>query len=121
MIFGIVGVVVAVIVAFVMIGRMQSARKKEAIADLAREREELHTPDIIELVQEEVNDAGLGDLPGSEDIDPSVLLKAWKRDGAGCEKGRGQFILDDGIAPEDATEDTVTFDCGTAAEETDDA
>ena len=121
MIVGVVAIVIAVIVAFVMLGRMQSARKKEAIADLARAREALHTPDIIELVQEEVYEAGLGDLPGSEGIDPSVLLRVWKRDGAGCEKGRGQFILDDGLAPGDATEDTVTFDCGPdtdAADET---
>ena len=121
MIVGIVLAVIAVIVVFVMLGRTQSARKKEAIADLAREREELHTPDIIELVQEEVDEAGLGDLPGAEGVDPTVLLKVWKRDGAGCEKGRGQFTLDDGLAPEDATEDTVTFDCGPdpdAADET---
>lgn len=112
MIVGIVLTVIAVVMAFVMLGRMQSARKTEAIADLAREREELHTPDIIELVQEEVDEAGLGDLPGAEGVDPTVLLKVWKRDGAGCEKGRGQFVLDDGLAPGDATEDTVTFDCG---------
>ena len=121
MIVGIVLIVIAVIAASVMLSRMQGARKKEAIADLAREREALRTPDILELVQEEVEEAGLGDLPGAEGVDPTVLLKVWKRDGAGCEKGRGQFILDDGLAPGDATEDTVTFDCGPdtdAADET---
>lgn len=112
MLVGIVLVVIAVIVAFVVLGRMQNARKKEAIADLAREREALHTPDIIELVHEEVQESGIAVLPGAEGVDPTVLLKVWKRDGAGCEKGRGQFILGDGIAPVDATEDTVTFDCG---------
>lgn len=121
MIVGIVLTVIAVVVAFVILGRMQSARKKEAIADLARERAELHTPDIIELVQEEVDEAGLGDLPGAEGVDPTVLLKVWKRDGAGCEKGHGQFVLDDGLSPEDAIEDTVTFECGKAEEDTDDA
>ncbi len=116
MIVGIVLVVIAVIVSFVMLGRMQSARKKEAIADLAREREALHTPDIIELVHEEVQELGIGALPGAEGVDPTVLLKVWKRDGAGCEKGRGQFILGAGIAPEDATEDSVAFECGPDAD-----
>mgnify|MGYP001547977855 FL=1 len=110
MIIGIVGVVIAVVVAFVMLGRMQSARKKEAKADLAREIEELHTPDIIELVQEEVTDAGLADLPGAEGLDPTVLLKVWKRDGSGCPKGTGRFVIADDVAPEDATEDSTTFE-----------
>ena len=112
MIVGIVLAVIAVIVVFVMLGRMQSARKKEAIADLAREREALHTPDIIELVHEEVQKSGIAVLPGAEGVDPVVLLKVWKRDGTGCEEGRGQFILGDGITPEDATEDSVVFECG---------
>ena len=41
MIVGIVGVGIILVVASVMISRMQSARKKDAIADLSREREEL--------------------------------------------------------------------------------
>lgn len=117
MIVGIVGGVVAVIVAFVMVGRMQSTKKKEAIADLAREREELHTPDIIELVQEEVDDAGLGELPGAEGIDPTVLLKVWKRDRYGCADGQGRYVISDDVAPEDATEDSVSFECDQAESE----
>ena len=122
MIVGIVAAVIAVIVAFVLLGRMQSARKKEAIADLAREMEELHTPDIIELVQEEVTEAGLGDLPGADGLDPTVLLKVWKRDGHGCPKGQGQYVVDAAVAPEDATEDSVTFEWDqSGAESTDTA
>ena len=113
---------IAVIVAFVLLGRMQSARKKEAIADLAREMEELHTPDIIELVQEEVTEAGLGDLPGADGLDPTVLLKVWKRDGRGCPKGQGQYVVDAAVAPVDATEDSVTFEWDqSGAESTDTA
>ena len=111
MIIGIVGAAIAVIVAFVVIGRMQNARKKDAIADLSREREELHTPDIMELVQEEVDDAGLSDLPGAEGIDPTVLLKVWKRDRDDCAKGQGRYVTSDAVAHEDATEDFVTFEC----------
>lgn len=111
MIVGIVGVGIILVVASVMISRMQSARKKDAIADLSREREELHTPDIIELVQEEVDSAGLGDLAGAEGIDPTVLLKVWKRDRSGCTSGQGRYVTSDGVAPEDATDESVTFEC----------
>ena len=111
MIVGIVGVGIILVVAFVMISRMQSTRKKDAIADLAREREELHIPDIIELVQEEVDNAGLRDLAGSEGIDPTVLLKVWKRDRNGCASGQGRYVVSDAVAPEDATAESVTFEC----------
>lgn len=111
MIVGFVGVGIILVVVFVMIGRMQSTRKKEAIADLSREREELHTPDIIELVQDEVDDAGLRDLAGAEGIDPTVLLKVWKRDRNDCAAGQGRYVTSDGVAPEDATAESVTFEC----------
>jgi hypothetical protein len=118
MIVGIVAGVIALIVVFVVLGRMQNARKKEAIADLAREREALHTPDILELVHEEVAEAGLGDLSGAEGLDPTVLLKVWKRDGYGCPPGQGRYVLSDDIAPEEATEDSVTFEWSQAEADT---
>ena len=109
---GIVMAAIGVIVVLVLLSRQQSQRKKEAIADLARERDALKPPDILELVNEEVQDAGIGKLPGAEDVDPAVLLKVWRRDGGGCPKGRGSFVMSEGTTPEDATEDTLKFDCG---------
>lgn len=116
-IVAVVVVVIVVIVASVLLERTQGARKKEAIADLAREREELHTPDIIELVQEEVKEAGLDHLPGAEGIDPTVLLKVWRRDGGDCAEGQGRYVIADDVAPEDAAEESVSFECDESAED----
>ena len=50
-------VVIVVIVGMIMLSRSGSQRKKEAIADLQREKDSLHTPDILELVSQEVSEA----------------------------------------------------------------
>lgn len=102
---------VALIVAMVVLSRMGSRRKKQAIAELDKEREALHTPDIVELVADEVRETGIGELPGAAGIDPVVLLKVWKRDRDGCGDGDQRFVLADGVNPTDATEATVTFEC----------
>jgi sensor domain CHASE-containing protein len=112
----IVGAVIAVIVAIALLSRMQSNRKKEAMADLQQEIEQTHVPDILELVNEEIDDAGIRDLPGAEDLDPTVLLRVWKRDGAGCRGAGGEFQVAGGIAPSEATEVDVTFTCGEEGE-----
>jgi hypothetical protein len=108
----IVGIVIAVFVVLVLLSWMQSSSNKEAVADLQREIAETHIPDILELVYQEVDDAGLRDLPGSTDVDPTVLLKVWKRDGADCPIGQGEFQIAEGVQPSEATEDDVTFECG---------
>jgi hypothetical protein len=107
-------IIIIVIVAvggMIMISRTGSQRKKEAIADLQREKEALHTPDIIELVNEEVREAGITDLPGAEGIDPVILLKVWKRDRDDCGDGAQRFVLADGVEPSAATETDVVFEC----------
>ena len=106
----IVGVILFLVVTIVL-SRMGSNRKKEAIADLERELASLHTPDIIELVNDEVRDAGIGDLPGAAGIDKVVLLKVWKRDRGDCENGAGRFLVAEAVDPALATEADVTFDC----------
>ena len=112
MIVGIVTAAIGLIVVFVMLSRMQSKQKEEAVAGLERDRETFNPPGILELVNEEIEDAGIGDLPGAGGVDPVVLLKVWKRDGVGCAKGQGSFVAADGTTPEDATEDTLKFECG---------
>ncbi len=108
--FVIVGVIL-LLVATVVLSRMGSTRKKEAIADLERERAALHTPDIIELVNDEIRDVGIGDLPGAAGIDRVVLLKVWKRDRGDCAHGSGRFIVAETVDPIQATETDVTFNC----------
>ncbi len=104
-------VIVVVIGGMIMLSRSGSQRKKEAIADLQREKDSLHTPDILELVDQEVKESGITDLPGAEVIDPVILLKVWKRDGGDCAEGQGSFIVVDGVDPSAATETDVTFEC----------
>ena len=107
----IIVVVIVVVVGMIMLSRSGSQRKKEAIADLQREKDSLHTPDILELVEQEVTESGIADLPGAEGIDPVVLLKVWRRDGDDCAKGQGSFVVVDGVEPSAATEADVTFEC----------
>ncbi|MEA3510320.1 MAG: hypothetical protein U9R51_02690 [Actinomycetota bacterium] len=107
----IVIIVIVVVGGLIMLSRSGSQRKKEAIADLQREKDSLHTPDIIELVEQEVRESGITDLPGAGDIDPVVLLKVWKRDRDECGEGTGSFVVADGVKPSDATETDVAFGC----------
>ena len=104
-------VVIVVIVGMIMLSRSGSQRKKEAIADLQREKDSLQTPDILELVNQEVSESGITDLPGAEGIDPVVLLKVWKRDREDCGEQTGTFVIADGVKPSEATETDVVFDC----------
>jgi len=107
----IIVVVIVVVVGMIMLSRSGSQRKKEAIADLQREKDSLHTPDILELVEQEVTESGIADLPGAEGIDPVVLLKVWRRDGDDCAKGEGSFVVVEGVEPSAATETDLTFEC----------
>lgn len=109
---GIVMAVVSVTVVLVLLSRMQNKNKMVAEADLASDRELLKPPGILELVNQEIQEAGIGSLPGADGVDPTVLLKVWKRDGSGCAEGQGTFVLGHGITPDEATEDTLKFECG---------
>jgi len=82
-----------------------------AQADLASDRELSKPPGILELVNQEVQESGIGSLPGADGVDPTVLLKVWKRDGLGCAEGQGAFVLGHGITPGEASEDTLKFEC----------
>lgn len=107
----IIVVAIVVVAGMIVLSRSGNQRKKEAIADLQREKDSLHTPDILELVEQEVTESGITDLPGAEDVDPVVLLKVWKRDGDDCAKGEGRFVVVDGVEPTAATEADLTFEC----------
>jgi hypothetical protein len=104
-------VVIVIIGGMIMLSRSGSQRKKEAIADLQREKDSLHTPDIFELVDQEVRESGITDFPGAEGIDPIVLLKVWKRDRGECSDQAGRFVMEDGVEPSNATESNVVLEC----------
>ena len=109
---GIVMAVVSITVVLVLLSRMQNKNKSVAKADLESDRELSKPPGILELVNQEVQESGIGSLPGADGIDPTVLLKVWKRDGLGCAEGQGAFVLGHGITPDEATADTLKFECG---------
>jgi len=114
---GIVMAVVSVTVVLVLLSRMQNKNKTVAQADLASDRELSKPPGILELVNQEVQESGIGSLPGADGVDPTVLLKVWKRDGLGCAEGQGAFVLGHGTTPGEATEDTLKFECNEQADE----
>lgn len=107
----IIVVVIVVVGGMILLSRSGSQRKKEAIADLQREKDSLRTPDILELVDQEVRESGITDLPGADGIDPVVLLKVWKRDRGDCGEQTGRFVVAGGVEPSAATEADVVFDC----------
>jgi hypothetical protein len=104
-------IVIVVVGGMIVLSRSGNQRKKEAIADLEREKESLHIPDILELVAEEVRESGITDLPGADGIDPVILLKVWKRDRGDCPERTGTFVVAEGAEPSNATETDVTFGC----------
>ena len=106
-------VVIAIVVVggMVMLSIAGGRRKKDAIADLQREKDSLHTPGILDLVNEELHEAGVTDLPGADGISPVILLKVWKRDNEHCSEQAGRFVVADGVEPSAATESDVTFVC----------
>ncbi|MEN8234320.1 MAG: hypothetical protein ABFR89_05290 [Actinomycetota bacterium] len=111
MTFALIAAAVAIAYAMFKFSRGTKRTKKEAIADLEREREALHTPDIFELVMDEVHESGIEELPGAGGLDPTVLLRAWKRDRGECPEGSGRFVVAEGIDPANASADDVTFEC----------
>lgn len=111
MVVGIVVAVVGITVVAVLLSRMENRNKAAVRADHEHEREPSKQPDIFELVDQEIREAGIGSLPGADGVDPVVLLKVWKRDRDGCTEGHGRFVLDDGIVPSEADEDSLTFEC----------
>ncbi|MEA3502761.1 MAG: hypothetical protein U9R47_08305 [Actinomycetota bacterium] len=112
MIFAFVLIAIAFVVAGVVISRLGSREKKKAIAGLENDRQTLHTPSILELVDQEVRESGITDLPGAEGLDSVILLRVWKRDREDCDEGEQRFVVVEGVDPSDATEADVTFECG---------
>lgn len=112
MTLALVSIGIAFLVVMILLSRMGRARKQQALDDLEREREAIQTPDILELVYQEVVDLGLDKLEGAEGIDPSVLLQVYRRDEVNCEDGaERRFVLADGTKPEEADTDTLSLRC----------
>lgn len=103
----------------VRLSRRQSAVKKEAIAQLAKEKEQIAAFDIHALVRAEVDDLGLRDVAGAEGVNDSVLLKTWNqsRDVVdGCSsRDMLRYVVRDGVDPSVALDDDVELVCADSA------
>lgn len=117
-----VGLTVAVFLVFgVVLARRASETKKEAIADLQREKEALAPMSLRALAEEEARDLGLHDMPGAQGVPPVVLLKVWKSHEElrlRCpSEDLLEFVVADGVDPADATEPDVYVRCKGQASE----
>ncbi|MCB1245900.1 MAG: hypothetical protein KDB69_01380, partial [Acidimicrobiia bacterium] len=113
-----IAIVIALAVLFgfgIVLSRRASERKKEAIADLQREKEALAPVSLRSLAEDEARDLGLPDMPGADGIPPVVLLKVWKEAALIRERCASpddlRFVLADGVEPENAVEPDVRLDC----------
>lgn len=111
-----IGVVLVVFVVFgVVLSRRQSERKREAIADLQREKEALAPVSVLALAEEEADDLGLAQIRGAEGISPVVLLKVWKDNKWVVDRcpSRDQlrYTVADGVDPTMAAEPDVGLVC----------
>ena len=99
----------------VILSRRQSERKREAIADLQREKDSIAPVSIQALVDEEVDDLGLRNIPGAEEIPSVVLLKVWKSNSSivtRCpSKDLLRYTVAEGIDPAMASEPDVALTC----------
>jgi hypothetical protein len=71
-------------------------------------------PTLMDLVNEEIAELGLRDLPGSEGISGPVLLKVYRRDELvheQCPHGTYQYVVADGVASDEAVDDDVRLYC----------
>jgi hypothetical protein len=111
-------VIVAVAAAItwgVIASRRTSARKKEAIADLQVQQDQIAPFDIHALVAAEVADLGLRSIKGSTGIPASVLLKTWKE---GVEivnecpsRDLLSFVVTAGVDPSEALDSDISLVC----------
>ena len=115
MIAGIAFGVIVFLVAAAMLSRQASRNKKRAIADLERERDEVGTFSIMDLVESEVDALGLADIEGSGDIPHAVLLKTWSDNKDVVEscsdRSYLRFVVAPGVDPKDANHDDITLEC----------
>lgn len=127
---GVLGLATLLVVGIVL-SRATTRQKEQAIASLEEERKAVGTISILDLVHEEVEDLGLREIAGTDDVAPDILLRAWNdaparihtaersdirlvvRSGADPERleiGDASFELDDDREADDPAQDDGTTD-----------
>ena len=112
----VVAAIVIVLIALAVMSRSTGRRQRAAKEDLKREQEEVGRFDILELVRQELEESGAAEVPGGAGVDPSVLLRVWKRDeevrSKCADPSSLRFTIDDGTKPAEADDDHVRLTCG---------
>ncbi len=118
-----VGILIVVVAITFTLGRMfvkrnewvdekPMAKQHKKIQQFEPERT---TPSIEDLIEEEAADLGLNDIPGGEEVQTSVKLRVWHRDGSvrsGCSDGVLHYEVDAGVQPAEAEFNQVHLRCG---------
>lgn len=71
-------------------------------------------PTVMDLMRQELEETGVEQIPGSEGLSGPVMLKVFKRDAAireRCDHDAYEFVMEDDVNPEEATEDQVVLFC----------
>lgn len=107
--------VVAFLAVGIMLGRQTKRQKVAAIEDLKREKEQIAQQDIFALIMAEIDDLDLRSIPGAQDLQPGVLLKAWsdnkKLVDRCADRSRLRFVVAEGVEPDKAADEDVTLVC----------
>lgn len=107
--------VVALIAWGVIASRRTSENKKEAIADLKIQQEQIEPFDIHALVTAEIADLELRSIPGAPGIPAPVLLKTWKDNIETVNRCPSRdllsFVVTPGLDPSEALDSDVTLVC----------
>ncbi len=115
MIFGIAATIITFLVIAFAMGRQTKRNKQAAIEDLKREKEKLARTDIFTLVMAEIEDLDLRSISGAADLQPAVLLQAWRDNSDVADRCSDRthlrFVVTDGVDPDTATADDVTLRC----------
>lgn len=108
-----VAAVVTFLITGIVLSRITSSRKKEAIASLEQEKKAIGRYSIVDLVAEEVDDLGLRSIDGAEGLPPDVLLKAWTNTKSvhDCDRARLRYVTDPDVEPGDAMPEDVKLIC----------
>lgn len=80
-------------------------RQRQILATLPPDPQ---VPSIDDLIEEEVGDLGLRDVPGSEQLSAQVMLKVWKRDRPRIDVGPTETVVFEVVTA--ATPPHVTVD-----------
>lgn len=71
-------------------------------------------PTLMDLVNEEIAELGIREIPGSEDISGPVLLKVYRRDEQvreQCPHDTYEYVVADGVSRDEAVDDDVRLFC----------